>query len=176
VTTPSHITVVHTLVLSVMVFTSLLTIVSNSRHFPFWVPELSLCFSHRSSQLTISSQSQSQSYITTDNQSASLPWCHAPIWDIVWSIFLHLSLIIFRWCGAHSLTRGRVCSFQFLLGITSAVFLSLSTARLVNISFLSFREWEKRKESWGGCSEGHYFGVGLRNQYIRFRRFPDNVL
>jgi hypothetical protein len=28
------------------------------------------------------SQSQSQSYITTDGQSASLSWCQAPIWDL----------------------------------------------------------------------------------------------
>jgi hypothetical protein len=26
--------------------------------------------------------SQSQSYITTDGQSASLSWCQAPIWDL----------------------------------------------------------------------------------------------
>jgi hypothetical protein len=38
------------------------------------------------------------------------------------------SLLIFRqllvcWCGAPSLTRSRVCSFQYLLGIAIAVFL-----------------------------------------------------
>jgi hypothetical protein len=43
-------------------------------------------------------------------------------------IFLLLSLIIFRQlriclCGAPSLTRSRVCSFQFFLGIASAAFL-----------------------------------------------------
>jgi hypothetical protein len=73
------------------------------------------------------SQSQSQSYITTDSQSASLYWCQAPIWDPR-PIFPLLALIIFRqlrvcWCGAPSLTRSRACSFQFLLGITSAAFL-----------------------------------------------------
>jgi hypothetical protein len=26
-------------------------------------------------------KSQSQSYVTTDSQSASLSWCQAPIWD-----------------------------------------------------------------------------------------------
>jgi hypothetical protein len=25
---------------------------------------------------------QSQSYVTTDGQSASLSWCHAPIWGL----------------------------------------------------------------------------------------------
>jgi hypothetical protein len=39
-------------------------------------------------------QSQSQSYITTDSQSASSSWCQAPIWDPR-PIFLILSLIIF---------------------------------------------------------------------------------
>jgi hypothetical protein len=43
-------------------------------------------------------------------------------------MFPILSLIIFRqfkvcWCGAPSLTRSRVCSFQFLPGIASAAFL-----------------------------------------------------
>jgi hypothetical protein len=40
------------------------------------------------------SQIQSQSYITTDSQSASLSWCQAPIWDRQ-PIFPILSLIIF---------------------------------------------------------------------------------
>jgi hypothetical protein len=31
--------------------------------------------------LTNSSQSQSQSYVKTDGQSASLSWCQAPFWD-----------------------------------------------------------------------------------------------
>jgi hypothetical protein len=77
--------------------------------------------------LSLRSRSQSQSYITTDSQSASLSWCQAPIWDPR-PIFLLLSLIISRqlrvcWCGAPSLTRGLVWSFQLLLGIASAAFL-----------------------------------------------------
>jgi hypothetical protein len=72
-------------------------------------------------------QSESQSYIMTNSQSASLSWCQTTIWDSR-LIFILLSLIIFRqlqicWCGAPSLMRSRVCSFQFLLGITSTVFL-----------------------------------------------------
>jgi hypothetical protein len=71
--------------------------------------------------------SQSQSYITTDGQSASLSWCQAPIWDTR-PIFPFFSLIIFRqlrvcWCGAPSLTRSRVSSFHFLLGLASRIFL-----------------------------------------------------
>jgi hypothetical protein len=66
------------------------------------------------------------SYITTDRQSASLSWCQAPICDPRPNFPL-FSLIIFKqsrvcWCGAPSLTRSRVCSFQFLPGIVSALF------------------------------------------------------
>jgi hypothetical protein len=44
-------------------------------------------------------------------------------------IFPNISFIFFRqfrvcWCGASSLTRRRVCTFQFLPGIASAAFLS----------------------------------------------------
>jgi hypothetical protein len=61
----------------------------------------------------------------TDCQSV---WCQAPICDPR-PIFPLLSLIICRQlrvssCGASSLTRRRVCSFQFLLGIASADFLT----------------------------------------------------
>jgi hypothetical protein len=58
----------------------------------------------------------------------SLSWWQAPICDPR-PIFLLLSLITFRqlrvsWCGASSLTTGRVCSLQqLLLGIASRVFL-----------------------------------------------------
>jgi hypothetical protein len=63
------------------------------------------------------SQSQSQSYIKTDSQSASPSLCQAPIWDPR-SIFPFLSLNIFRQLrvcryGAPPLTRSRVCIFQF---------------------------------------------------------------
>jgi hypothetical protein len=70
---------------------------------------------------------ESQNYITTYCQSASLSWCQAPIWDPR-SVFLFSLWLFFRqlwvcWCGAPSLTRGRVCSFQFLPRIASAAFL-----------------------------------------------------
>jgi hypothetical protein len=62
--------------------------------------------------------------VKTDSLSASLSWCQTPIWDPRPN-FPFLSLIIFRqlrvcWCEAPSLTRSRVCSFQFLPGIASA--------------------------------------------------------
>jgi hypothetical protein len=55
----------------------------------------------------------------------------------LYKFFSFLSLIIFRqlrfcWCGAPSLTRGRVCSFQLLLGFASGVFLRSEPQRLLN--------------------------------------------
>jgi hypothetical protein len=47
---------------------------------------------------SVKSQSESQSYITTDGHSASLSWCQAPICDPL-PIFLLLSLIIWDSCG-----------------------------------------------------------------------------
>jgi hypothetical protein len=68
--------------------------------------------------------SQSQSYIMTDSESASLSWCQAPIWDLR-PIFLSLE-IVFRqlwicYFVAPSLTRGWVCNLLLLLVLTSAV-------------------------------------------------------
>jgi hypothetical protein len=79
------------------------------RMFPFiWVPKLSLYLDHGNYRLTqqllflftdrlllLIRQSQSQSYIMTDCQSASLSWCQAPIRDPP-QMFLLLSLIIGR--------------------------------------------------------------------------------
>jgi hypothetical protein len=61
-------------------------------------------------------QSESQSYIMTNGQSASLSWCQAPIWDLQ-QIFL-LSLIIFGqlWiclCWPPSLTKVGYVIFNF---------------------------------------------------------------
>jgi hypothetical protein len=61
--------------------------------------------------------SQSQSYVMTEGQSASLSWCQAPIWDL-------RSHLLFLWqmrvcCyGAPSMTRGRVCLLQCTCIIT----------------------------------------------------------
>jgi hypothetical protein len=40
------------------------------------------CNALRSALVSQSRLSQSQSYVTTDGQSASLSWCQAPIWDL----------------------------------------------------------------------------------------------
>jgi hypothetical protein len=71
----------------------------------------------------LSSLSQSQSYITTDGQSASLSWNKAPIWGLR-PDFCYCQTVagLFMW-GALSLTRGRVCRLQLLLALASAVIL-----------------------------------------------------
>jgi hypothetical protein len=65
---------------------------------------------------------QSESYVTTDGQSASLSWCQAliggPSPDFY---YCHTVSGLLMW-GAF-LTRGRVCRLQFLLGFASAVIL-----------------------------------------------------
>jgi hypothetical protein len=70
--------------------------------------------------LTVSSSSQSQSYVTTDGQSVFVSSTHlAPN-----TRFLLLSdSLRVCWCGAPSLTRGRVCLLQLLLVLASAVIL-----------------------------------------------------
>jgi hypothetical protein len=74
--------------------------------------------------LQLKSQSQSQSYLTTDGQSASLSWCQATI--RVRDQFLFLLEIFLRqlqgcYFVAPSLTRGRVCNLFLLLVLASAV-------------------------------------------------------
>jgi hypothetical protein len=65
---------------------------------------------------------QSQSYIATDGQSVSKSWCWAPsgAYD---QIFITVWQLRSCWCVALSLTRGRVCRLQLLLGLASAVIL-----------------------------------------------------
>jgi hypothetical protein len=66
--------------------------------------------------------SESQSYVTTDGQSANLSWNKAPIWGLRPDSFTVRQLRV-RWCEALSVTRGRVCSLQLLLPLASAVIL-----------------------------------------------------
>jgi hypothetical protein len=51
--------------------------------------------------------SQSQSYATIDGQSASLPWCQAPIWDTRSNFITVRELRDFD--VGRPLTRGKVC-------------------------------------------------------------------
>jgi hypothetical protein len=62
-------------------------------------------------------QSQIQSYVTTDGQSASLSWAYG-------QNFITVRRLRVCWCGALSLTRRRVCRLQLLLALTSAVIFS----------------------------------------------------
>jgi hypothetical protein len=65
---------------------------------------------------------QSQSYIATDGQSISKSWCRAPS-GIHDQIFITLWQLRSCFCGAPSLTRGRVCLLYMLLALASIVFL-----------------------------------------------------
>jgi hypothetical protein len=66
--------------------------------------------------------SESESYITTDGQSASLSWNKAPIWGLRPDFYCRLTVAGFLY-GELSLTRGRVCRLQLLLALTSTVIL-----------------------------------------------------
>jgi hypothetical protein len=84
----------------------------------------SICFGEflellfRISELTI----QSQSHIATDGQSISKSWCRAPS-GAHDQIFITLWQLRSWFCGAPSLTRGRVCLLHMLLALASVVFL-----------------------------------------------------
>jgi hypothetical protein len=83
---------------------------------------------------------QSSSYVTTYGQWASLFWCQPIIWGTRPVRQLRLC-----WCGAPSLTRGRVCHIQLLLVLASAVVL-LAPSRPLTI-FLFF-PWLRRVLKW----------------------------
>jgi hypothetical protein len=69
---------------------------------------------------------QSQSKLYYDGRLVLVSWCQATIWDLrpIFSLFPYYFCRQLQvcWRGAPSLTRGQVCSFQFLLSIASAVF------------------------------------------------------
>jgi hypothetical protein len=56
----------------------------------------------------------------TDGQSASLSWNKAPIWGIR-PDFITVRQLRVCWCGALSLTRGRVCRLQLLLVVNAVI-------------------------------------------------------
>jgi hypothetical protein len=63
-----------------------------------------------------------ESYVTTDSQSASLPWNKAPIWGLRPDTYLSLTITaLFLWVS--SLTRGWVWLLYMLLALASVVFL-----------------------------------------------------
>jgi hypothetical protein len=63
---------------------------------------------------------ESESYVTTDGQPASLSWKKAPIWGLR-SDLCYVWQLRVCWFGAPSLTRGRVCPLRLLLALASAV-------------------------------------------------------
>jgi hypothetical protein len=79
---------------------------------------------------------QSQSHITTDVNSISKSWCLAPS-GAHDQIFITLWQLLSCFCGAPSLTRGRVCLFYMLLALTNVIFLgseSLGTRDYILLS------------------------------------------
>jgi hypothetical protein len=79
------------------------------------------------------SQTQSQIYVTTDGQSASLSWYKAPMWGVRRDIYF-CQLQACR-CGALFLTRGRVCH---LLELQSAVISLLSGCTICILHVIKF--------------------------------------
>jgi hypothetical protein len=63
-----------------------------------------------------------KSYVTTDNQLASVSWNKAPIWGLR-PDFYYCQQLRVCWCGALYLTRRWVCPLELLLALASAVIL-----------------------------------------------------
>jgi hypothetical protein len=87
------------------------SLLSSWLHAKLWTPELSLL-----------SVSQSQSHIATDGQSISESWCRNPS-GAHDQIFITVWQLRSCFCGASSLTRGRVCLLYTLMALASVVFL-----------------------------------------------------
>jgi hypothetical protein len=87
-------------------------------------PEQSFSDPSRAGPITIfyCLRTQSQSHIATDGQSISKSWCRAPSGAHA-QIFITPPLLRSCFCGALSLTRGRVCLLYMLLALASIVFL-----------------------------------------------------
>jgi hypothetical protein len=58
------------------------------------------------------------------------------------SLWLFFRQLWICWCGAPSLTRSRVCSFQFLLGIARAAFLSSESQWTLAVVYFSITIYE----------------------------------
>jgi hypothetical protein len=68
----------------------------------------------------LKSESESECYITTDGQSASVSLNKAPVWGL-WPDLYYCQTVAGCGCWALSLTRGRVCRLQLLLDLASAI-------------------------------------------------------
>jgi hypothetical protein len=85
-------------------------------------------FDPASTRVISRNESESESYVTTDDQSASLSWYKAPIWGLRPDFFSVRNMeyvwqLRFWFRGAPSLTWGGVCLLYMLLALASAVFL-----------------------------------------------------
>jgi hypothetical protein len=86
-----------------------------------------------------------ESYVTTDGQSAGLSLNKASIWCLRLD-FYYCQAVAICWCGALSLTRGRICSLQLLLALLSAVILgSGSRGTRVHILLSQIRDFPFRR-------------------------------
>jgi hypothetical protein len=85
--------------------------------------------------LTDCSWSQSQSHIATVGQSVSKSWCRAPsaAHDLIFIIVLQLRSCFY--CGAPSLTRGRVCLLYMMLALPAQSFSRPSPLGLATIFY-----------------------------------------
>jgi hypothetical protein len=80
----------------------------------------------------------------TDDQSASVSWNKATIWGLR-PDFVNVRQLRVCWCGALSLTSGRVCRLQLLLTIARAVILgSESRGTRENILLYQIRDFPLR--------------------------------
>jgi hypothetical protein len=97
--------------------------------------------------------SESESYITTDGQPASLSCNKAPIWGLRPVLYY----LCDSSCGAPSLTRGRVCLLYVLLALASAVFLgSESLGTLDHILLSQIQDFPFRRLLRLAGSRGRY--------------------
>jgi hypothetical protein len=126
----SHFTITHTSVHSHVFTSRCLVAASNggrspSSEFLNWPrPQLPTSTSNSSQRLNPSNPltaTESESYVTTDGQSAGLSWNKALIWGLR-PHFYYWQLRV-CWCLAFSQTRGLVCRLKLLLALTSAVIL-----------------------------------------------------
>jgi hypothetical protein len=80
-------------------------------------------------------QSESESYITTDGQSASLSWNKAPVWGLRPDFYYCQKVAgLFVW-SVLSLTRGRVCLYNCCWPSPAQLFSGPSPVGLVTIFY-----------------------------------------
>jgi hypothetical protein len=108
------------------------------------------------------SRYQSQNYVTTHGQLSSQSWFHTPSRAQDQNLVTIKQLRI-CWCEAPSLTRGRVCSLQFLLGLASAVF-HMSESRGIHDYILLSKIWDS--QTWWDSTR-IYFPQEQGNPVIR---------